>query len=346
MDKQQVGLTIVDAVALPRVVWLEGRLYAACFQLMKLLPARHILARAREEGVVRPGSVVIETTSGTFGLALAMVCALDGYRLVLVSDPAIDAPFKRRLEDLGARVEIVAEPAAVGGFQRARLDRMAEVQAEYPGHFCPSQYANPLNPGAYAALAHHLGETVGRVDCLVGAVGSGGSMCGTAASLRRSNPGLRAVGVDTHGSVLFGQPDSKRLLRGLGNSLMPRNLDHTAFDEVHWVTAAEAFRATRALHRSHALFMGGTSGAAYLAARWEARREPDANVVVLLPDEGYRYQETIYKDEWLRENGVWLDELPEGPETVAGPSEASGGRWARMAWGRRSYEEVTGRAAA
>lgn len=341
MDKQQVARTIVDAVALPRVVRLEGRLYAACFQLMKLLPARHILARAREEGAVGPGSVVIETTSGTFGLALAMICALDGYRLVLVSDPAIDAPLRRRLEDLGARVEMVTEPAAVGGFQRARLDRMAEVQAEFPGHFCPSQYANPLNPGSYAALADHLGETVGRVDCLVGTVGSGGSMCGAAAGLRRSNPDLRVVGVDTHGSVLFGQPDSKRLLRGLGNSLMPQNLDHTAFDEVHWVTAAEAFRATRALHRSSALFMGGTSGAAYLAARWEARRDPAANVVVLLPDEGYRYQETIYKDEWLRESGAWLDELPAGPETAAEPPKAAGDRWTRMEWGRRSLKEAT-----
>jgi cysteine synthase A len=346
MDNHQVGRTIVDAVALPRVVQLEGRLYAACFQLMKLLPARHILARAREEGVIRPGSVVIETTSGTFGLALAMICALDGYRLILVSDPAIDDPLKRRLEDLGARVEIVREPSAVGGYQRARLDRMAEVQREFPDHFCPSQYANPLNPDSYAALAEHLTAAVGRVDCLVGTVGSGGSMCGTSSHLRRLNPGLRAVGVDTHGSVLFGQPDAKRLLRGLGNSLMPQNLNHAVFDEVHWVTAAEAFLATRVLHRSSAIFMGGTSGAAYMAARWEARRDPAANVVVLLPDEGYRYQETIYKNEWLRENGVWLEELPGEPAPVGHPSEVSAGRWSRMPWGRRSLEDVMGRAAA
>lgn len=343
---ERVGSTIVDVLALPRVVRLADRLYAACFPLMKLLPARHILGRARAEGRIGPGSVVIETTSGTFGLALAMLSALGGYRLILVSDPAIDAPLKRRLEDLGARVEIVGEPAAVGGFQRARLDRMARVQGEFPEHFCPSQYDNPLNPDAYSVFADFLHATVGRVDCLVGSVGSGGSMCGTAVHLRRTSPGLRAVGVDTHGSVLFGQPDEKRLLRGLGNSLMPPNLDHTVFDEVHWVTAAEAFRATRELHRARALFMGGTSGAAYLAARWLARGRPEENVVVLLPDEGYRYQETIYKDEWLRENDVWLTELPGEPEPVGHPAEVSAGRWSRMEWRRRSYGEVMGRVAA
>jgi cysteine synthase A len=344
MDIPQVGRTIVDALALPRVVQLEDRLYAACFPLMKLLPARLILERAREEGRIRPGSVIIETTSGTFGLALAMLCALDRYRLILVSDPAIDAPLKRRLEDLGTQVEIVSEPAAVGGYQRARLDRMAEVQRAFPEHFCPSQYANPLNPGGYALLAEFLADAVGHIDCLVGTVGSGGSMCGTSRHLRRFNPGLWVVGVDTHGSVLFGQPDAKRLLRGLGNSLMPPNLKHTLFDEVHWVTAAEAFRATRVLHRSSALFMGGTSGAAYLAARWQARSRPETRVVVLFPDEGYRYQETIYNDEWLRENGVWLEELPDEPSLVRHPSEVSGG-WSQMTWGRRSYEQVMNRVA-
>ena len=344
MSTNLVGRTIVEALELPRVVQLGDRLFAACFPLMKILPARHILERARAEGLLRPGSVVVETTSGTFGLALAMLCALEGYRLILVSDPAIDAPLQRRLADLGTRVEIVHEPAAVGGYQRARLDRMAEVQRAHPEHFCPSQYANPLNPEAYALLADFLVEAVGRVECVVGAVGSGGSMCGTSRHLRRVNPDLRAVGVDTHGSVLFGHKDAKRLLRGLGNSLMPPNLDHTVFDEAHWVTAAEAFRATRELHRSHALFMGGTSGAAYMVARWEAGRHPEDNVVVLLPDEGYRYQETIYRDDWLRENGVWLEELPAEPALVAHPSEAAG-RWSRMLWGRRSYDEAVGCAA-
>lgn len=341
MKLRQVNRTIAEAIELPRIIQLGENLFAAAFPLMKLVPARFILDRARAEGIIHPGSVIIETTSGTFGLALAILSALRGYRLILVSDPAIDESFKRRLEDIGTRVEIVREPAAVGGYQRARLDRLAELQAQHPGHFWPSQYNNPHNPGAYAPVAEVLVEAVGQIDCLVGTVGSGGSMCGTSKYLRLVFPQLQVVGVDTHGSVLFGQPDSKRILRGLGNSLMPANLDHTVFDEVHWVSAAEAFHATRILHRDKALFMGGTSGAAYMVASWWARHHPDAKVVVVLPDEGYRYQSTIYDEQWLRRNGLLLSGLPPEPNLVAHPRRAER-CWSRFGWNRRSYERILG----
>lgn len=342
MRSHQVAPTVVESVVLPKVVRLSENLYGASFFLMKLLPARFILNRAEEEGLLAPGSVVIETTSGTFGLALAILCNLRGYRLVVVSDPAIDPPLQRRLEDLGARVEIVREPAPVGGFQGARLARMAELQAAHPGHFWPSQYSNPYNPGAYAPLAELLTESIGHIDCLVGTVGSGGSMCGTAGYLRLPFPNLNVVGVDTHGSVLFGQPDhKKRLLRGLGNSLMPRNLSHATFDEAHWVSAAEGFAATRELHRRHALYAGPTSGAAYLVARWWAERNPSANVVAIFPDEGYRYQDTVYDDAWLRANEVLLERSPAAPRLVDHPLEADDA-WSCVNWKRRTYEQVMG----
>jgi cysteine synthase A len=309
---------------------------------MKLLPARFMLDRARDAGLIRPGSVIIETTSGTLGLALAMICALQDYRLIVVSDPAIDSPLKNRLKHLGSRVDLVSKPAPVGGYQRARLDRLAKCQAEYPDHFWPSQYDNAHNPGAYAPVAELISETLGEIDCLVGTVGSGGSVCGTSSYLRLLSPHLYVVGVDTVNSVLFGQPDGKRALRGLGNSLMPPNLDHTHFDEVHWVSAAEAFHVTRHLHRNYALFHGGTSGAAYQVARWWARKNPGAKVVALLPDEGYRYQQTIYDDEWLRSNDLLLSEFPDEPRLVDHPEEA-GPEWSHFIWHRRTYEQVMGR---
>lgn len=347
MTSQQPGAvspSFAEALEVPRLTALSPDLVGAAFTLMKLIPARFILDRARAQGSLSPGALVTETTSGTFGLALAILCNLRGYRLHLVSDPAVDPALHRRLDDLGAQVDIVREPAAVGGLQQARLDRLAEVRAANPGHFWPAQYSNPDNPGSYAGLAELLGEAMGKVDCLVGPVGSGGSMCGTSSFLRLAFPGLTTIGVDTHGSVLFGLPDEgKRLLRGLGNSLMPLNLDHRTFDEVHWVTGAEGFLATRQLHRGHAVFAGPTSGAAYMVARWYAQRHPGARVVVLLPDEGYRYQETVYDDAWLRANGARLDRLPEEPVLAAHPSEVAQ-RWTRLAWGRRSYQEVLGSA--
>jgi cysteine synthase len=339
--KQAVSPSVIEAIMLPRVIRLSRNLYAASFVIMKLLPASFMLDRARDAKLVRPGSVVIETTSGTFGIALAMLCNLRGYRLILISDPAIDPSLKRRLEDLSARVEIVQQPSCQGGFQRARLDRMAELQGEFPGHFWPAQYDNPHNSGAYARLAELLVETVGQVDSIVGAVGSGGSMCGTASYLRPCFPDLKAVGVDTHGSVLFGQPDTLRMVRGLGNSLMPGNLKHSAFHEVHWVSAAESFAATRALHRRHSLFMGPTSGAAYLVSNWWAEKNPDATVVVLFADEGHRYQDTVYSDEWLHAKGLLLTAVPSEPMLVDHPLYA-GPSWSCIKWDCRAYEQVLG----
>ena len=332
-----VAVTITRALELPRIVHLGPNLYGAAFSLMKLLPARHILDRAREDGLLEPGTVVIESTSGTFGLALAMECRLRGRPLVLVSDPAVDPALRRRMRDLGAAVDIVAEPAPDGGYQRARLDRLAELRSRHPRHFLPAQYSNPDNPGAYALLADELAATLGWVDILVGPVGSGGSMCGTVAGLRDLlGRDVTAVAVDTPGSVLFGQHDAPRRIRGLGNSLMPPNLDHTVFDEVHWVSDREGFAATRALHRRHALYMGPTSGAAWMVAQWKARLEPDARVVVLLPDEGHRYQNTVYDDAWLRRHGLRLRRLPSRPVEVDTPGDG-GPEWSWLRWNRRPW---------
>lgn len=331
----------VDAIALPRVVWLRPNLIGLAFPLMKLLPARFMIRQARERGDLKPGALIAETTSGTFGLALAMVARLQGHPLTLVSDPAIDAPLQRRLEDLGATVHIVRKTGAAGGYQAARLELLERILAENPGSFCPRQYTNPHNPGAYAPVAEMLAHATGGIDTLVGTVGSGGSVCGISSYLRLMFPELNVVGVDTHRSVLFGQSDAGggRLLRGLGNSLMPANVDHTSFDWVHWVGAAEAFRATRELHREHAVFQGPTSGAAYLVADWFARENPDQLVAVVLPDEGFRYLDTVYDDAWLHAQGAVIDALPDAPVEWDRPHDGDD-PWSCYRWGRRAHAEV------
>lgn len=333
--------SIVDAMVMPQLIRLDENLYAARFTLMKLVPARFILDRAEGTGALLPGAPVVETSSGTFGLALAMLCALRRHLLTIVSDPVIDDALHRRLTDLGAAVEIVPEPAAVGGYQRARLDRVQQLLAADPRAFCPRQYDNPWNGEAYAEVATMLAASLPAVDCLVGTVGSGGSLCGTLGELRRRlRRSVVGVAVDTHGSVLFGQPDAgRRALRGLGNSLVPANLDATLVDEVHWVGAAEAFLATRRLHRRHAMFMGPTSGAAYMVASWLASRDRARTVLCMLPDDGHRYESTVYDDRWLRDAGLLAATLPEGPREVASPA-AAGPEWSAMAWNRRSRAQV------
>jgi cysteine synthase A len=330
-----------EAYQLPRLVRLAPNLHAACFTLMKMIPARFILRRAVENQELEPGTVIVETTSGTFGLALAMQAVHMQRQLILVSDPVIDDRLHRRLADLGAVVDRVpaAAGALPGGFQAARLDRLAQIRAEMPTTFCPEQYSNPDNPRSYAMVSELLLESLGQVGCVVGPVGSGGSMCGTVTYLRSVLPECQAVGVDSHHSVLFGHPDGPRELRGMGMSLMPANLDHTVFDSVHWCSAAAAYAATRFLHQRHALFMGPSSGAAYLVARWWAAANPGVVTVVMLPDDGYRYQDTVYDDEWLAAKGYLDVPLAQEPVVLDDPTQPVG-TWMSYDWGRRSYAEV------
>lgn len=323
----------------PHLVPLEHNLIVAAFPFMKIYPAEFCIRCAQEEGWISRQSLIVESSSGNMALGLAIVSNLRGYQLTIVTDYACDSALRRRLEDLGTRVEIVAAPAESGGYQKARLDRLDEIRAQTPDHWWVNQYDNPCNPGAYSPFAAQLIEHLGQIDCLVGTVGSGGSMCGTAGYLRELIPQLRTVGVDTFGSVLFGQPDQPRKLRGLGNSLLPRNLDHTIFDEIHWVSAAEAFKATRTLHKQTSLFCGGTSGAAWMVASHWARSNPKAKVVCILPDDGYRYSDTIYNDQYLAVNNLYLSTLPNAPRMVQHPLDA-GPCWSCMAWGQRTLTET------
>ena len=263
---------------------------------MKDRVARQVVLAARESGELAPGAPIVESSSGTMALGLALVGTALGHPVHIVTDPRIDPVTLAKLEALGCAVHVV--PAMTGqGWQSARLEELARLLATLPGAYWPRQYANPQNPAAYAGLAAELRTDLGEFDVLVGAVGSGGSLCGTARALRPDLPGLRVVGVDAVGSMLFGQPDRpRRRQSGLGNSLQPENLDHALIDEVHWLSDDEAFAATRDLAREQQLFAGNTAGSVYRVLRHLAgRAAPGTTLVGIFPDRGDRYVESVYR---------------------------------------------------
>ncbi len=328
------------AIEAPRLALLAPNLVAAVFPLMKLLPARYILDRASAEGILPAGARIVETTSGTFGMALAMLSAARGYRLTLVTAASlIDGRFAGHLRRLGADLVVTQDPHR-NGDQQQRLVEVRRFQHLEPDCFWPNQYDNPANALAYARLAETFVRSAGKIDVLVGCVGSGGSLCGAGYFLREVFPHLKIIAVDTHRSVLFGQPSGARMLRGLGNSVLPRNVNHELIDEVHWMGAYPAFREANGLMREHGLFQGPTSAAAALVGKWAARNDPDARVAVIMPDAGYRYIDTVFNDAWLSALPRWNEQRQLAPRLIKTVAPASEEEWTRLEWARRKVEDV------
>jgi S-sulfo-L-cysteine synthase (3-phospho-L-serine-dependent) len=284
---------------------------------MKDRVAKQAILAARDSGELTPGAPIVESSSGTMALGVALVGAALGHPVHIVTDPRIDRVTLAKLKALGSRVHIVGKMTG-HGWQSARLELLDALLADLPGAFCPRQYSNPDNPLAYQALAAELRADLPHIDILVGTVGSGGSLCGTARALRPHLPGLRVIGIDSVGSVLFGQPDRPgRRQSGLGNSLLPPNIDYSVIDTVHWLNDREAFESTRLLAVEQQIFAGNTAGSVYRVLRQLARGEPSGTVIVgILADRGDRYCDTVFSDDYWHAEGLLAIEAREEPSPV------------------------------
>ncbi|MEU5642204.1 PLP-dependent cysteine synthase family protein [Streptomyces milbemycinicus] len=292
--------------------------------------ALYMVRAARERGQLPCGARIVESTSGTLGLGLALAGAIHGHPVTVVTDPGMEPLMSGLLAAHGAEVDVVTAPHPTGGWQQARRQRVAELLAAHPDAWCPDQYHNPDNVAAYAPLAHELVAQLGRIDTLVVSVGTGGHSTGIASVLRGYFPRLRVVGVDTTGSTIFGQPAAPRLMRGLGSSIYPRNVAYHLFDEVHWVAAPEAVWAARRLARDHYATGGWSVGAVALVARWLARTLPaEERTVAVFPDGPQRYVGTVFDDTYCRRHHLLGQLPPDDPDHIDHPGEHTVTRWTR-----------------
>lgn len=294
------------------------------FQVMKMLPAFSCVFSARQRRALRKGAPVIESSSGSIAYGLARVCAATGHPLTIVSAD-LEPWLESALIALGARVEQVSVKGELARIQRLRLERLHELRRHAPAYW-PCQYDNLDTPGGYAPAAELLANCHGVPDVLVCPVGSGGNSAGLANLLRTVNPSMRLVGVDCLGSITFGLPLAERELGGIGNSLMPRCVDHAAFDEVHWVNGPVGIDGARRIQADGFGDFGLTSGAAYVVARWLQHRHPRAQVTVVFPDRGTRYVDRLAQSPCFDTRGL-------SPATVCALSDAAS-PWARLLWAR------------
>lgn len=255
--------------------------------------ALSMIEDAEERGVLQPGATIIEPTSGNTGVGLAMVATIKGYRLILTMPETMSLERRNLLKALGAELVLTPGSEGMGGAIR----KAQEIQAATPGSLILQQFENPANPLAHErTTAEEIWQdTDGKIDIFVAAVGTGGTLTGTARGLKKKNPNIRIVAVEPAGSpVLSGGKAGPHKIQGIGAGFIPKILDTSLIDQIIPVTDEDAMRTSRELSATEGLLVGISSGAAAFAAREIAKDEANQGkrIVVLLPDTGERYLST------------------------------------------------------
>ena len=276
--------------------------------------ALHIIKDAEEKGLLSPGGVIVETTSGNTGYSLAMIAAIRGYRCILAVTDKSSQDKIAMLRALGAEVHVC--PASVAADDpRSYYEVAKRIHKETPNSIYINQYFNPLNTEAhYLSTGREIWEqTAGEITHLVACSGTGGTISGIARYLKEQNPKVQVIGVDADGSLIkkyfdTGEIDKSELhpyyIEGLGKNMIPGALDTSVIDTFIKVNDKESALAAREISRRTGIFCGYTSGAAWVATQkynQDSPFTPESVVVVVFPDHGSRYMNKIYSDKWLKE---------------------------------------------
>ena len=301
---QLIGRTpLLELARLARAEGLEARLLAKleCFNpagSVKDRVARAMIGDGEARGLLKPGSTIIEPTSGNTGIGLAAVAAARGYRVIIVMPETMSVERRRLMAAYGA--ELVLTPGAQG--MAGAIQRAEELAREIPGSFLPGQFANPANPAAHrASTGPEIWEdTGGSVDIFVAGVGTGGTITGVGRYLKEKDPAVRIVAVEPSDSpVLGGGKAGPHPLQGIGAGFVPAVLDTGIYDEIIPVSGEDAYTAGRRVGRTEGVLVGISSGAAVWAAVQLAKRPENRSktIVALLPDTGDRYLSTpLFQD--------------------------------------------------
>ena len=257
-----------------------------------------MIADAEQRGILKPGGVIVEPTSGNTGIGIAWVAAARGYRCILVMPETVSKERQMVLRRLGA--EITLTPA--GGRMPAAIDKANELIAQTPGAWMPQQFENPANPKVHReTTAEEIWrDTDGQVDVVVSGIGTGGTLSGVGEVLKQRKPSVRMIAVEpTSSAVLSGGPAGPTKIQGIGAGFIPEVLDTKLIDEIIQVSDDDAIQMARRLAQEEGLLTGISSGAAaWAAAQLAARPENDGKLIVtIFPSAGERYLSTVLYDD-------------------------------------------------
>jgi cystathionine beta-synthase/cysteine synthase A len=269
-------------------------------------PALHLVELAERRGLLRPGGTIIESSSGNFGISLAMIGAARGYHVLVLVDPKATPANLKALAAYGAEVIVVTEQDDTGSYHKTRIARANELATKILGSFRPDQCFSLGNSDAHlTGTGPEITEEVGDPDVLVASVSTGGQLGGLSRYFRGKRSPTRLVGVDAEGSAIFGGDSNPYLVPGVGLGWTPTNLDLGLIDAAFKLPSELVFQACRALARHEGVLAGASSGAVYVVAlHYALQLPPGATVLALLPDSGDRYLDTVFDEGWLVERGL------------------------------------------
>lgn len=265
--------------------------------------AHYIIQEAERRGLLVAGGTIIESSSGNFGISLAMIGAAKGYRVIILADPKTTTANLALLRGFGAEVIVVDEQDDSGSYHKTRIMLANKLAKEIEHAYRPDQCFNLLNSEAhYKSTAREIAEACSNdIAAFVTAVSTGGQLGGISNYLKAHIPQAKVIGVDAVGSTVFGGAANSYQIPGIGLSWTPTNLNIKNIDAVYKVSDDYAFAAARALARHEGILMGPSSGACILVALKIAQQlAPGERVVCMVSDGGERYIQTLFNDDWMK----------------------------------------------